>query len=126
MGDYIMRKMHAKKKINNIIFMKAKKIALEETKRMFKFPQFIVGEAQNELNINCFGHYRAGLTSAEIDEYLHRRTGKKRVKQLRQKFNKASGVNTCAIGPNGQPLMYRHDVKRFADVILLGIPTYFD
>lgn len=80
----------------------------------------------NEIDIYDFGAYRYGLTTEEIDEYLRQRTGKKRVKLLHKKFSKIAGVNTMAVGPQGQSLMYRHDVKRFADALLLNIPTYWD
>lgn len=77
-------------------------------------------------DINDFGDYRMGLTSTEIDIYLQKRTGKRKIKRIRAKFNKAAGINTMAIGPQGQTLMYRHDVVRFTDLILDGRPTYFD
>jgi len=77
-------------------------------------------------NINDFGDYRLGLTSKEIDIYLQKQTGKKRIKRIRKRFDKAAGINTMAVGPQGQTLMYREDVKRFADLILEGRPTYFD
>lgn len=80
----------------------------------------------NKINIYDFGAYNMGLAEEEINEYLKYRTGKKGVKLLRKKFDKIAGCNTMAVGPQGQLLMYRHDVKRFADVLLLGIPTIFD
>lgn len=83
-------------------------------------------EINPPVDIDYFGDYRLGLTAEEIDEYLRRRTGKKNLKKIRSDFDKTAGVNTCAIGPQGQTLMYRHDVKRFADVVLLNKPTYFD
>ena len=78
------------------------------------------------INIQNFGHYRHGLSSVEINTYLRMRTGQKIIAPLRQKFNEAVGITTMAIGPQGQTLMYRHDVQRFADVVLLNKPTYFD
>ncbi len=77
-------------------------------------------------DITNYGHYRLGLTSDEINEYLRTRTRKKNITILRQKFNKVAGVTTMALGPEGQILMYRHDVQRFTNVVLLNKPTYFD
>jgi hypothetical protein len=81
---------------------------------------------KTEVDIEQFGEYRLGLTSAEITYYLQLRTGRQHVKRLVTRFNKEAGVNTMAIGPQGQPLMYRHDVLRFTDLILEGKETYFD
>ena len=78
---------------------------------------------KKEIDITKFGKYKDGLTSAEINKYLRMRTKKK---NIRTQFNDAAGCNTCAIGPDGQRLMYRWDVQRFADVVLLNKPTYFD
>lgn len=78
------------------------------------------------LDINDFGEYRLGLTSSEINEYLRLRTGKKKIKGLREKFRVISGVNTMATSAQGHTLMFRHDVERFTDKLLLNKPTYFD
>jgi len=77
-------------------------------------------------NIYNFGDYRLGLTNKEINMYLQKRTGKNRIKRLRAKFNKVAGINTMSIGPQGQALMYRHDILRFTNLILEGRSTYFD
>ena len=78
-----------------------------------------------------FGKRGLGLSDPEITAYLKARKKfhKKRwsVKDTVAKFNKAAGVNTCAICPDtGEILMYHHDVERFADQIFEGIPTYWD
>ena len=78
------------------------------------------------VKLEHFGAYRLGLTMAEIKEYLRRRTRKRNVEKLYKRFQTAAGVNTMASGPQGQVLMYRWDVERFADVVILGKPTYFD
>lgn len=89
-------------------------------------------DENGEPEINLFGRYRSGLTNQEINDYLRARAGTVQVKTLRKKFNKIAGVNTgssasCENCGYLQSLMYRHDVKRFADV-LFGITngTYFD
>lgn len=81
---------------------------------------------EKQINIDDFGDYRLGLTSEEINEYLRCRTGRSKIKRLRKQFNKVAGINTVALGPAKQILMYRWDVKRFTDVILLHKPTYWD
>jgi len=84
-------------------------------------------------DIYSYGDYRMGLTNKEIKDYLvirHNDLKKIKIKKcsiaLFKKFCKIAGVNTCALGPNGEILMYRHDVQRFADVLFLNKPTYFD
>lgn len=78
-------------------------------------------------NIIYFGEYRMGLCQEEIETYIKLKSNKENVKGLIKKFNKIAGVNTCAIGPQGQILMYREDVKRFTDVLLGKTKsTYFD
>ena len=78
--------------------------------------------------IEQFGHYRMGLAANEIDDYLRIRSEKSgaALKKLRRAFNKVAGCNTCAVGPGDIVLMYRWDVVRFANVVLLGASTYFD
>ena len=80
-----------------------------------------------KVNIMRFGAYRMGLTNEEIKEYLSRRANTKAIAKLVEKFNRIAGCNTCTVGPQGQHLMYRHDILRFADV-LFGVTrgTYFD
>ena len=86
-------------------------------------------------DINQYGIYRRGLDSKEIKYYLKIRArnsmfDKMTIKQLYRKFVKIAGVNTMALVtlPDGtvNSLMYRWDVKRFANCLFLGIPTYFD
>ena len=85
-------------------------------------------EIMRDYLLENYGDYRMGLTSEEIQRYLEARchTEKKNIKDVYSLFNKIAGVNTMAVGPQGQCLMYRHDVKRFADELLLGKETYFD
>lgn len=78
------------------------------------------------IDINTFGNYRIGLSDAEIKKYLSIRANTKKTLELFKRFDKAAGCNTAGVGPEGQSLMYREDVKRFADLILLGKATYFD
>lgn len=79
-----------------------------------------------EIDIETIGDYRMGLIDKEIELYIGIRANTLNTKRLLAKFNKIAGVNTCAVGPQGQSLMYRHDVKRFTDKLLLGTPTYWD
>lgn len=86
---------------------------------------------EDGVKIKSFGKYRSGLTNQEIDDYLCVRAGNVQIKILRKKFNKIAGVNTVACATCGncgylQSLMYRHDVKRFADQLFLNKPTYWD
>lgn len=83
------------------------------------------------VDINNFGEYITGLTSFEIERYLGRRANTLATKRLVKKFNQAAGCNTvgvhtCESCGEQISLMYRWDVKRFADVVLLGKETYFD
>lgn len=80
----------------------------------------------NKINLETFGKYDAGLTTAEIQLYLKLRTGVKDIKQLYNRFCKIAGANTGMISPAGEFLMYRHDVQRYADKLLFGKETYFD
>ena len=100
---------------------RVKKLA-DDMIKVYKAPISIVGK----IDIQEFGDYRMGLSKDEITKYLQLRSGKKNIKRLRLKFSKAAGCNTMAIGPQGQSLMYRWDVERFADVVLLSKKTYFD
>jgi len=92
-------------------------------------------EAQEISDIYHYGVYRRGLTSEEIKRYLKIRARtdskvKKSVKTLAKQFNKVAGINTGAVefleDKTPVSLMYRHDVKRFADKLFLGKETYFD
>ena len=79
-----------------------------------------------KLDISNYGVYRLGLTSEEIICYLQARANKINIKRLYKKFNRIAGCNTCAVAPNGEHLMYRWDVERFADALFNGTATYFD
>ena len=84
-------------------------------------------------DVEDFGKYRAGLTGEEIAEYLRQAYNvialkKRKVcpgKILRQ-FNDIAGANTMVEGPDGKPLMYRHDIKRFVGKLFFNAETYFD
>jgi len=78
------------------------------------------------LNLERYGDYRMGLTEEEVREYIRERNGGKLSKGIMSKFNKICGINTVGVGPEGQTLMYRHDVKRFADQLFDGVSTYWD
>ena len=89
-----------------------------------------------KLNINEFGAFRLGLSSEEIEEYLLIRAkgtkyDKYTKKRLFKKFYLIAGVNTCSlvncpICRKPIVLMYRHDVKRFADKLFEGKNPYWD
>jgi len=87
------------------------------------------------IDIEDFGVYKEGMTREEIKNYLkeyyHSVTQKISFKLIDKKFDKIAGVNTCAsikcpCCKKQIILMYRHDVKRFADKLFLGRETYFD
>ncbi|HUS50123.1 MAG TPA: hypothetical protein VMZ91_08150 [Candidatus Paceibacterota bacterium] len=91
------------------------------------------------ININHYGEYRLGLTNNEIRGYLTDRYNEllswrgKPIKKINKAtwdgFWKIAGVNTMAVVQKGNKkitLMYRHDVKRFSDVLFEGKKTYFD
>jgi len=78
------------------------------------------------LDLELFGAYKWGLIDEEIKTYLKERARSKRLGKLYIQFSNIAGVNTCAMGPQGQTLMYRHDVKRFADKLFDGKATYWD
>ena len=82
-------------------------------------------------NIEDYGKYRLGLTKEEIKKYLKMRANTNKLGGLYKKFCKIAGVNTVAIVTTDCckkdiRLMYRWDVERFADVLFLNKPTYFD
>lgn len=80
-------------------------------------------------DIFSYGDFKAGVTSAEIDEYLRVFLNKTKVGNDRKKFNKVAGCNTCPVvivEGNSIGLMYRHDVERFARKMILGTATYWD
>jgi len=91
----------------------------------------VVPIKKDEVDLTYFGNYRMGLTDKEIKEYLKKRAGVNRLGSLYRQFTKIAGVNTGALVitdccKKEVYLMYRHDVKRFADVLFLGTTTYFD
>ena len=84
-------------------------------------------------DLEQFGQYRIGLTSDEIIEYLRRcynivALKKRKIcpQKIVKQFNEIAGVNTGAVGPNGESLMYRSDVGRFTNKLLFNKETYFD
>jgi len=94
-------------------------------KAKFKFGQ---GE---QPDLTYFGQYSMGLTGEEIKDYLRVLTNKENVEKVYLKFCDVAGVNTmgiytCEKCGESFPLMYRHDVRRFAEALLNGTPTYFD
>jgi hypothetical protein len=83
-------------------------------------------QVEDVTDINEFGDYRLGLTGHEIEDYLYCRAPRRNQIKLRKDFVKVAGINTGAVTSTGMSLLYRHDVKRFADVVLLKKKTYFD
>ena len=97
------------------------------------------------IDLEDYGIYRSGLTDVEIKEYLKNRYNvgaeqmcvrKRRVctKAMYKRFCNIAGVNTMTAvsvyNTKGRSefvsLMYREDVRRFADLMFDGISTYFD
>jgi len=81
--------------------------------------------------IEDYGDYRGGLTINEIKEYLKKRACATRLGRLYIQFCKIAGINTMGVivtqcCGKRMTLMYRSDVKRFADLMFEGTPTYFD
>lgn len=72
-----------------------------------------------------YGVYRLGLTYSEVNDYIIARSGTVNTKRIINKFWMLFGINTCAVC-NDVVLYYRHDVKRFADLMFLNKKTYFD
>jgi len=94
-----------------------------------------------QIDIDKFGEFRIGLSDKEINTYLKQRYNsyanylglklmtKGELKSLRKNFDKIAGVNTLGvIFINGEDngLMYRYDVKRFADLLFMGKSTLWD
>jgi hypothetical protein len=77
-------------------------------------------------DIHHFGDYRQGLTGDEIKKFIGLRANTTAIARLYKKFVNIAGCNTMAIGPNGEGLMYRHDVERFIGKLLFGTETYWD
>lgn len=89
------------------------------------------------IKIEDYGKYKRGMTGGEIKQYLKERAQELGLKgyktiSLWSKFCKIAGPgNTMAIETTDCckkeiGLMYRSDVERFADVMFLNKPTYFD
>lgn len=85
------------------------------------------------IDIQCFGDYRIGLTREETEQYVIHRSilkggvwRKKKKNTITKQFWELMGVGTCGVGPQGQCLIYRHDVLRFANQMFDGIETYWD
>jgi hypothetical protein len=85
-----------------------------------------IKEMTYTFEIENFGEYRLGLTGEEIKEYLHKRAPRRKIARLIKEFAEVAGVNTGATTIDGRMLMYREDVRRFADKLLLKKDTYFD
>lgn len=88
---------------------------------------------KEELDIINYGEYRLGLINEEIEHYIEARCSLpqyknkfKNIKKAITKFWDIAGVNTMAINSLGEPLMYRHDVLRFAGVLFNREKTYWD
>jgi len=86
---------------------------------------------KEKIDLEQCGIYQMGLTTSEIKEYLKKRAGITKLGRLYEKFNRIAGVNTvgagrCEFCGKQFSLMYRHDVERFTNLLLKGIPTYFD
>lgn len=90
-------------------------MSIREKQRILN--QFYIDQKTGELDLENYGEYRMGLTGQEIETYIKARAKKLEVKKLVNKFYDIAGVNTMAVSPNGESLMYRHDVKRFSDVL---------
>ena len=87
---------------------------------------------RGSLDLTHFGQFRIGLTGEEIKNYLRARADKKGIERIYKSFCNIAGCNTvgsfqCPDCNVLHSLMYRWDVKRFADV-LFGVTkdTYFD
>ena len=78
-------------------------------------------------NVWDYGVYRMGLTGDEIKDYIRVRANNLNINYLWDKFCSIAGCNTGSMSPDGQFLMYRWDVLRFADVLFGKTDyTYFD
>jgi hypothetical protein len=113
--------------VGDILMAKYKKpTKMERVRTKFSFDE------DGNIKITHYGKYTQGLTSSEIEDYLRARANKIAVKRLYKKFCNIAGVNTMAMYgcPNCEyqtSLMYRHDVKRFSDVLFVVTKgTYFD
>ena len=84
-------------------------------------------------DVDKFGKYRAGLTGDEVIEYLRQVYNIVALKKRKicpgkivKQFYEIAGPNTMAIGPNNEPLMFRHDVMRFIGKLFFNEETYWD
>jgi hypothetical protein len=96
---------------------------LKNLRRLFKF------NADGTPDIYSYGVFKVGVSSTEIDEYLQVRLNTLNIKRVRQAVNGAFSGSTCPVASfNRQSvcLFYRHDVQRFADLVISKTPTYFD
>jgi len=88
-------------------------------------------DEEGNIKLRSYGVFNSGLTHEEIKNYLRARANKISIERVYKKFIEIAGINTCPVVscPNcnkEMSLMYRHDVQRFADVLFLGISTYWD
>ena len=90
---------------------KAKNIPLKKIRRAVKSVSMRSEYKQN-------GTEPLGLTNKEVKEYLTDR--------IMKKFSKWISGQTGTVLPNGELGYFRHDIERFADMILDRKPTYWD
>jgi len=76
--------------------------------------------------IYCYGEFKYGLHLEEIKELFKERFNKK-WKSKYNKFFKWMRGQTIEVSKYADcSLIYRSDVKRWLDLEIEGIPTYFD
>jgi len=85
----------------------------------------------NEPCLLYWGDYRLGLTEDEIKDYLRVRANTMKIEKVWKQFCDIAGCNTMALYEcpdcfKSKGLMYRHDVKRFAERLFNGTITYWD
>lgn len=83
------------------------------------------------LDIYNFGDFRMGLTEQELTQYLKARNTGSGIRNVTRKFSELAGCNTmgvhqCSYCGKQFGLMYRSDVKRFADLLFDRKPTHWD
>ena len=88
---------------------------------------------KEDIDIEQYGEYRLGLTFKEVEFYIKAKCSlpqyKNKFKNIKKtiiKFWNIAGINTTTINSNGESLIYRNDIERFAGVLFNRIPTYFD
>lgn len=112
--------------------MKTKKVKRSVPKKLRQLrDKFYIDEKTERPNIRAYGIFNHGMTEEEIKEYLMVRANTLNIKKLYKKFNElcmggTATLSRCPICNKEICLTYRCDVERFADKLLLGIPTYFD